>query len=85
MLKNRHVLLVLWVLILALAMPGAVLAFDDPNDEKEKKKKDEKRPPVVLKAKPQGQQPLSLPSTNQGALFFGGMFNDNDLRVNWHF
>ena len=78
MLKNRHVLLVLWVLVLALAIPGAVSALDDPNDDKDKKKEGGKKPAVEEKAPPKSQEPVSLEATNIGALFFGGMYNDND-------
>jgi hypothetical protein len=55
--------------MIALAMPTALLAVDDPNDEKDKNDKT----PVIA-----APQATPLPATVNGAFFFGGMYNDND-------
>lgn len=72
--RNRHVLLVLWVLVIALAIPGALFAVGDPPaaDDKKDEKKDEKTEQA------QEAPTVDLPAALNGIFFFGGMYNDND-------
>jgi hypothetical protein len=56
---------------MALAMPTALLAVDDPNDDK-----DDKKEKAASTAK--APQAMNVPSTVNGVFFFGGMYNDND-------
>jgi len=69
--KNRHVLLVLG-LVLVLATPTALLAVDDPDDGTGKKEE------LITTSAAAAPQVGSLPATTNGAIFFGAMYNNND-------